>query len=511
MNGSNTNTVISFLDDLKKKRDMAEAEANLAVDPDIKLRRLQAAKDDGREKCLSYIFGQVCANAVPSPGEVPYKQAPVPDLDKVVGDFISSRTGGQGATFYVKEAIKRNSECAKNLLESVNKLLTEMYEEKEFHPESITEDDLQFKMTPAVTDKLGKIIRSNNLDELGEVIKSNVRADAVDEVIAAKKEKDERMALEEELMNNPSITTPEQIKEAVDARYNPRDLVFYQPRLFEGILIKHFNEAAKRETSMTESGKALTFTSGTMNYRGWSVFTRVTGMFSDVEKTVEKFSDRLRKVLSEEYRESCRRYYWDVMPINIDKICKRFTALISSGNLPSGQQIEVMNTELYLSDLAKLPNALREALKTGNAAIDLPIRTSKLISVSEVSEELWKSVKAIKISKENAATIDRYVSYAEDIFAKYGHSEDKLESIYQVVAITALMEVEVANMYIVNASNLIDRIRNTLEEYESTQPMTEAFVNALYEYTMFNVAKALKLESFGLPEIRQIAMEYAQK
>ena len=50
MNGSNKNTVISFLDDLKNKREMAEAEANLAADPDIKLRRLQAAKDDGREK-----------------------------------------------------------------------------------------------------------------------------------------------------------------------------------------------------------------------------------------------------------------------------------------------------------------------------------------------------------------------------------------------------------------------------------------------------------------------------
>lgn len=510
MNGSNTNTVISFLDDLKNQRSIAEAEANIAADPAIKMRRLQAAKDDGREKCLSYIFGQVCANAVPSPGEVPYKPAPVPDLDKVVNDFISSRTGGQGTTFYVKEAIKRNNECAKNLLESVDKILTEMYEEKEFHPESITEDDLQFKMTPEITDKLGRIIKTNNLDELSEAIKSNVRADAVDEVIAAKKEKDERMALEEELMNNPSITTPEQIKEAVDAKYNPRDMVFYQPRLFEGILIKHFNEAAKKTMSMTESGRSLTFTSGTMSYRGWSVLTRVTDAFTDTEKTVEKFSDRLRKILTEEYREACRRYYWDVMPIDIDKLCKRLSALVSSGGLPENQQIEIIDTDQYLSELSKLPGALREALKTGSKAINLPIRTSKLISISSVPEELWKNVKAIKVSKETDSIADRYVSYAEDIFAKYGQSEDKLEAIYQTVAITALLDVDVANMYIVNASNLIDRIRTTLEESETTQPMTEAFVDALYEYTMFNVSKALRLEKFDIPEIQRTALAYAQ-
>lgn len=510
MNGSNKNTVISFLDDLKNKREMAEAEANLAADPDIKLRRLQAAKDDGREKCLSYIFGQVCANSVPGPSEVPYKPAPVPDLDKVVNDFISSRTGGRGTTFYVKEAIKRNSECAKNLLESVEKLLTEMYEDKEFHPESITEDDMKFKMTPEVTDKLGKIIKTNNLDELGDVIKSNVRADAVDEVIAAKKEKDERMALEEELMNDPSITTPEQIKEAVDERYNPRDLVFYQPRLFEGILIKHFNEAASKGVVTTEASRGISFTSGSMNYRGWSVFTRVNDMFTEVEKSVEKYSERLRRLLMDEYREIRRRYYWDVMPIDIDKLCQKFSALISSGELRPNQEIEVIDTDRYIQEIGKLQNALRAALKTGNDVIDLPIRMPKLIPVSDVPNELRKNAGSIKFEKEFAATVDKFVAFAEEISVKYGRTTDDLKSTYKAVAVAGLIDTEIAGMFISNTSGLIDRIRNILDEVDNTQPMTEAFVSALYEYTMFNVSKALKLESFRLPDINAIALEYAQ-
>lgn len=510
MNGSKISPVISFLDDLDKKRVMAETEANLAADPTIKMRRLQAAKDDGREKCLSYIFGQVCANAIPSPNEVPYKPAPIPDIDKVVEDFISSRTGGQGATFYVKEAIKRNSECAKNLLESVDKLLSEIYLEKEINPDSITDADLKFQMTPAITDQLGKMIRDNNLDELADAIKNNVRADAVDEVIAAKKEKDKRMELEEELMNDPSITTPEQIKEAVDARYNPRDMVFYQPRLFEGILIKHFNEAASKEGAVTEAGASIRITNGVMEYRGWNVLSRATDMFTEVEPTLEKYSECLKKVLVDEYRSCRNRYYYDVMPIDIDKISQRFSALIESGRIDRNQKIEVLDTDRYIRDLEKFQTVLRDALANGTDTVDLPIRMSKTIPVTDVVQELRRSISAIKLEKDYIGTADKFVSYAEEISVKYGRSNNGLDSTFKAVAIAALIDTDIANMYTVSASGLIERIRNAIMEADSMNPMTEAFVSALYEYTMFNVAKAMRLERFGLPEIKEIAMAYAQ-
>lgn len=510
MNGSNNNAVISFLDDLKRKREMEEADANFAADPTIKMRRLQAAKDDGREQCLSYIFGQVCANAVPSPGEVPYTPAPVPDLDKVVGDFISSRTGGQGATFYVKEAIKRNSECAKTLLENVDRLLTEMYAEKEFHPETITEDDLRFKMTPAVTEKLGKMIKDNNLDELADAIKSNVRADAVDEVIAAKKEKNARMALEEELMNDPSITTVEQIKEAVDARFNPKDMVFYQPRLLEGILIKHANAATKNGLMTEESSASITFSTGAMGYKGWSVLERVNSMFDDVERTLSKYSERLRKALVDEYREIRRRYYWDIMPIDIDKIGERFLACLSDGKANSDQQIEVLDVDQYLKSIEKLQTDIRVALSNGTTIVNLPICTTKLISAGHITEELARNVKAIKLEKNYRDIADRFVRYAEEISAKYGRTTESLDNTYKAVAVAGLIDTEVMRTYITNAAGIIDRIRNALDELDNGRPMTEAFVGALYEYTMFNVAKALRLEKFGLPEIKAIAQEYAQ-
>lgn len=510
MNGSKTNTVISFLDDLNRQRSMAEVDANLANDPTIKARKLQAAKDDGREKCLSYILGQVCLNAVPAPGEVPYTPAQTPDIDKVVGDFVSSRTGGQGATFYVKEAIKRNSECAKNLLESVDRFLTEMYLEKELNPDTITDEDLKFQMTPAVTEHLGKMIRDNNLDELADAIKNNVRADAVDEVIAAKKEKDARMALEEELMNDPSITTPEQIKEAVDARFNPRDLVVYRPRLLEGILIHHFNEAAAKGSAVTEAGAPLRITTGAMNYRGWSVLTRVNDLFDDCENTVAKYSERMKKRLMDEYQDVRRRYYWDVMPIDVDKICREFSALITSGRLSPDQKIEVLDTEQYINDLHKLQESLRETLANGRELVDIPIRMSKVIPISDVPAELHRYIAAIHLEKEYAPTVERFVRSAGDIAAKYGTGESGIDATFKTVTIAALIDVDVTQMYIVGASNLIDSMRNAIQDANMTQPMTEAFVNALYEYTMFNVSKALKLEKFSLSDIDHIAYSYAQ-
>lgn len=510
MNGSKTSPVISFLNDLNERRIAAETDANLAADPTIKMRRLQAAKDDGREKCLSYIFGQVCANAVPAPGEVPYNPAPTPDIDKVVGNFISSRTGGQGATFYVKEAIKRKSECAKNLLESVDKILSEMYLEKEMNPETITDADLKFEMTPAVTEKLGKVIQDNNLDALADVIKTNVKADAVDEVIAAKKEKDDRMALEEELRNDPSITTPEQIQEAVDARFNPRDLMFYQPRLLEGIMIKHFNEAAAKESAVTESGGQIRVVNGAMNYRGWSSLSRVNDMFVDIENDISKYSERMRRFLDDENRDIRRRYYWDIMPIDINKITQKFSALISSGKLSPNQQFEVIDSDQYMKDLETMGSSLREALTNGTEIVAIPIRASKIIPASAVVGELNKNIAAIKLDKTYAPQIERFVTSANQIAMKYGRTSSGLSNTFKTATIAALMEIELASVYIVNASNMIDKIRDILQEAEMSQPMTEAFVGALYEYTMFNVAKAMRLEHFGLPEIGEIALSYAQ-
>lgn len=278
----NEEKVFNFIDTIDRERQDELADMRFKGSDTYKRRIIDSAKEDAANVCLSKIFEKFYIDAVPLNDD--YKCAYHDGLCNDVHKFASDRTDGKSLSYYVGEAIKSGSVPAKRIMESVTKIVDEYYADKEENLESInTEDDLVFKMDDDTEKKLNVINRDLELDDLSQIISDNVRVTAASEIARAKAEKEKVREVERELSNNLAVNSESAIESELELRgMNKRK--FYQPSLFEGVMINKMN-------SVTAESAASTYLYDTLENYG------VT------ESTVDKFATPEEIAFVESVRE----------------------------------------------------------------------------------------------------------------------------------------------------------------------------------------------------------------
>lgn len=239
--------VIDFISRVKDFKDQEAKDNAFRNSEDYKLKCLNNNQDEAKGICLDMLFSKIYKDALPLNDD--YKVAHGDDLDAEMKDFINSRCP-KGMAYYVHEGIKKGSKAAKKIMDETDKIVDDDYNKKAMNLEDYDADELVFRSSDDTRKRIDAMSNDLDIDQVSSAIKDNVKASAISEIKRAKDAEKERKALEEELKNDMSVTTPEQVAEAVELRglNTPRD---FQPTLFQGIMIGKLDKFTK----MQESGQ----------------------------------------------------------------------------------------------------------------------------------------------------------------------------------------------------------------------------------------------------------------
>ncbi len=237
--------VINFMNKVKETRDQEAKDAAFKNSEDYKLGCLNRNQDDAKGVCLDMVFSKIYKDALPLNND--YKVAHGEDLDAEMKDFINSRCP-KGMTYYVHEGIKRGSKAAKKIMDETDKIVTDDYNKKAMNLEDYDADELVFRSNDDTQKKIDVMADGLNMGDVANAIRDNVKTTAISEIKRAKDAENQRKALEEELKNDMTVTTPEQVAEAVELRGFTENRDF-QPTLFQGIMIGNLEKYRKIQES----------------------------------------------------------------------------------------------------------------------------------------------------------------------------------------------------------------------------------------------------------------------
>ena len=241
--GDNDSKVMDFMGAVQKERD-AQKEDQAFQDSDVyKLRLL----NKNREKMRDYCYDKVCKNiyrdAIPV-GDT-YKSSNIKDLDDAFDEFIKERCP-QGLTYYIREGLKKGSPFAKKLVECVESIVKEAFDEREIDVEDYKADDMEFNPDKDAPDeKIEDIIQNLSAPEISQKLYDMTKKTAVDEISRAKHNKEELDRLQNELANDIRVTDRAAVESALEIHgYTDRKL--FTPTIFEGMNIGNLNMATAR-------------------------------------------------------------------------------------------------------------------------------------------------------------------------------------------------------------------------------------------------------------------------
>lgn len=242
-------TVRKYMDQVISNEQREKEFNELRNTTNAKLRMLDKCKHDAKEECLSHILSHIYRNACPLNDE--YKNAYCDDLNKDFPNFMN-KTYPHDLSFYIHECMKKGSPFAKRIMEAVDTLVDNEYRDKELNIDDINPDELIFKTTDDIQKKLDVISDDIGANDISEAIRQNVKDSAISEIRRAKQEKESIKSFEDQLKNDPQMTSPAAVEAAVemfDIKEHGFRSKFYTPTLFEAVMINKINDInRKRET-----------------------------------------------------------------------------------------------------------------------------------------------------------------------------------------------------------------------------------------------------------------------
>ena len=196
--------LFSFISELKKDEQKEKDRAVMKESTTYKLNKIKQVKESAREVCLDTLISKIYKDAIPM--DEPTKDLISDDLDAEISDYIRAKQP-KGTVYYVKEAIKRGSKPAKEMLEAVDKMLTDHFRETALNIKDVDADDITFDIKdPETEEKLNEISSTMQYDELSDAIKNNVKIAANAEIKRVKDERQKIKDLEEELKSDEDVT-----------------------------------------------------------------------------------------------------------------------------------------------------------------------------------------------------------------------------------------------------------------------------------------------------------------
>ena len=230
--------VFDFMKSVSDTEEMKSREDQFKNSVHYKKAMMNRCQDEARNVCLDAVFAKLYRDAVPLSGD--YKAAQCDDMDYDCKQFFAKQAP-KGMEYYIRGAADCGNVVAKKLINGVDKIVQEEYMDKAFHPENYSPEDMEFKLTDDVENKLDVLSKNLEFEDLSSVIHDNVRKSAASEISRAKDEKERNKQLEADLANDLSITS----ESAVDDRLsiiNAKKAKIYSPSLFEGMMIGYLNK-----------------------------------------------------------------------------------------------------------------------------------------------------------------------------------------------------------------------------------------------------------------------------
>lgn len=226
------NKVMDFINSVNAEKKRQDDMDRLSNSYDAKLRYMNSEQDRGKDICLDMIFSKLYKDALPLNDD--YKIANAEDLDADMKDFMACQAP-KGLLYYIKEQQKKNP-IAKDLMEAVDSVIKDKYKDIAFDLNNTSRDDITFKMDDDTQKKMEDISKNLELDDISDIIKNNVKNMALGEIKRAKDQKEETKRLEEEMINDPNITTESDVERFL-ALNGKKDKKVYEPTLFEAMMI----------------------------------------------------------------------------------------------------------------------------------------------------------------------------------------------------------------------------------------------------------------------------------
>ena len=229
--------VLDFINSVDKEKEN-EAKMNAFRHSDVYKRNFMDREcEKGKEECLKHIVQTCYKNATPLSDE--YKDAFYNDFSDCIDKHCPD-----GLLFYFREGIRKGTcgERCKKMVEAVCKEMDQAYCDMRACPEKYDENDLVFRMDPEMQTRMDLLSKDLELDDISELINQSVKSSAESEIRRAKEEKEKAKELEKELANDMSVTSESAIERELDLR-NLRQPKFFQPTLFQGIMIDFTEQA----------------------------------------------------------------------------------------------------------------------------------------------------------------------------------------------------------------------------------------------------------------------------
>lgn len=232
--------MIDFISELESDRKKESELKQIKESTNYKLRVLKEKKEEAKNICLDTLFCNLYKDAVPMDDSE--KNMPYNDLDEEFIQFMKAKEP-KGTSYYVKEAIKKGSKPCKALMEAVESLIHDIFLEYEFNIDNTDVDNIDFDPdNPEISDKLEEISANMQFDELSEAIKNNVKVAANNEINRVREEREKIKELEDSLKNDETVTSESAIEREIEIRgLKKQNPAFYQPTLFEGVMINKLN------------------------------------------------------------------------------------------------------------------------------------------------------------------------------------------------------------------------------------------------------------------------------
>jgi hypothetical protein len=241
----NPEKVFNYIHRVEDDRNDEKVNEDFKNSLNYKYRILEKGKNDARNYCIGRIFEKFYRDAIPLSDS--YKNANQDVLRHDIDCFIADRDADSLA-YYIGEARRRGSKPAAKIMESVDNIVDEIYNEKELNIDKVNPDDLVFKSDDDVEKKIDLTSSNLGLKDLSKIISDNVKNTAKSEITRAKKEKDDMKKVEADLANDINV----QSEAAIDRELALRgylDKKVFQPSLFEGVMIGNLHNAEMMESS----------------------------------------------------------------------------------------------------------------------------------------------------------------------------------------------------------------------------------------------------------------------
>lgn len=250
--------IFNYINEVKQQRQLQEEQESIMESEDYKLRKIVENTGNCKTFVIGKIIGKLYVNSLPLDDE--YKDVQSDNLEDEMVNYVKDNGGVQ----YMENAInKTGSDKLKKILETADKISNRYAVDKEGSVSLISYKDLDYNPTEEDNKDIDDTIDNLEFDDIADIVRGNVKNTILSEIDRAKQSEERQQSLQDDLANDESIISDDDIDDAMDV---VGESTFYEATLFEAMMLKNTTKYVKEnydvemvnDMALTESTKELT-------------------------------------------------------------------------------------------------------------------------------------------------------------------------------------------------------------------------------------------------------------